>query len=207
MPQSKLKLIVFSDYVCPWCYVGQGVVNKLVAEQQAEVEWRPFYLRPDTPPEGMDLPDYVKAHMAETNTRLKQMANAAGLEMVFASRMPNTRLAHEATEYARLKGKQFDFHRAVFDKFYGKGEDVSKWEVLRDAAGQVGLDADEMQREVEAGKYTDQVNTLVEQAQRIGVSGVPTYVLNGRYAIVGAQPYEVFLQALEQIQHEQVPQE
>ena len=151
----------------------------------------------------MELPDYVKPRMAQTNARLKQMANAAGLEMVFATRIPNTRLAHEATEYARERGRQFEFHRVVFDKFYGRGEDISQWDVLRDAALQVGLDADEMQREVESGRYTAAVNDLVQEAQQIGVTGVPTYVINNRYAIVGAQPYEVFLQALEQIEKEQ----
>ena len=151
----------------------------------------------------MELPDHIKSRMAETNVRLKQMANAVGLEMVFATCIPNTRIAHEATEYARQKGKGFEFHHAVFDKFYGRGEDVSKWDVLRDAALQVGLDADEMQREVVAGKYTATVNALVKEASQIGVTGVPTYVLNDRYAIVGAQPYEAFLQALEQIKKEQ----
>ena len=151
----------------------------------------------------MELPDHIKSRMAETNVRLKQMANAVGLEMVFATRIPNTRIAHEATEYARQKGKGFEFHHAVFDKFYGRGEDVSKWDVLRDAALQVGLDAEEMQREVEAGKYTATVNALVKEASQIGVTGVPTYVLNDRYAIVGAQPYEAFLQALEQIKKKQ----
>ena len=92
----------------------------------------------------MELPDHIKSRMAETNVRLKQMANAAGLEMVFATRIPNTRIAHEATEYARQKGKGFEFHHVVFEKFYGYGEDISKWDVLRDAALQVGLDAEEM---------------------------------------------------------------
>jgi predicted DsbA family dithiol-disulfide isomerase len=123
--------------------------------------------------------------------------------MVFGTRLPNTRLAHESTEYSTHKGKQFEFHRVVFDKFYGRGEDISKWDVLRDAAVQVGLDADEMQREVEAGRYTAAVNSAVKVAQQFGVTGVPTYVLNDRYAIVGAQPYEVFLQALEQIAKDQ----
>jgi len=201
---ASLKLTIYSDYVCPWCYVGQGVVTTLIEEHQADVEWRPFYLRPDTPPEGMDLPEHVRRHMAQTNARLKQMADAAGLDMVFATRIPNTRLAHEATEYARDKGKQFEFHHAVFQKFYGQGKDISRWDVLSDAAREVGLDADEMRREVEAGRYTARVNAMVQEAQQIGVTGVPTYVLNDRYAIVGAQPYEVFLQALAQIDREQV---
>ncbi|NMB91063.1 MAG: DsbA family oxidoreductase, partial [Chloroflexi bacterium] len=175
-------------------------VHQLMAERQVDVEWRPFYLRPDTPPEGMELPDYVKERMAESNARLKRMADAAGMDMVFATRLPNTRLAHEATEYARQEGRQFAFHQAVFDQFYGQGQDISRWEVLREAAVQVGLDADEMQRQVESGRFTTRVNALVHEAQRIGVTGVPTYVINERYAVVGAQPYEVFLQALEQIE-------
>jgi predicted DsbA family dithiol-disulfide isomerase len=197
---SQLKLTIYSDYVCPWCYVGQGVVEKLIEEQHAEVDWRPYYLRPDTPPEGMELPDYIKARMSETNTRLKKMANQAGLEMVFPARIPNTRLAHEATEYARQKGKQLDFHRAVFDKFYAKGEDISQWSVLREAASQVDLDADEMEREVAAGYYTEAVNAQVQEAREMEINGVPTYIINDRYEIFGAQPYEAFLKALEQIQ-------
>ena len=172
------------------------MVEKLEKENGAQVEWKPFYLRPDTPEEGMELPAYVRSRMAGTQDRLKQMARANGLEMVFPNRIPNTHLAHEATEYARERGRQLEFHRAVFDKFYGKGEDISKWDVLGDAARSAGLDADEMQREVAAGKYTASVNALAQEAAQSGVSGVPTYVLNDRYAIVGAQPYEVFQQAL-----------
>jgi predicted DsbA family dithiol-disulfide isomerase len=178
------------------------VVERLKAEHGAEVEWRPFYLRPDTPPEGMEMPDHVKAHAAQSHERLRQRANDVGLEMVFPTRIPNTRLAHEATEYARQRGKGFEFHHAVFEKFYGKGQDISKWNVLRAAAEEVGLDAEEMQRMVEAGTYTAAVQSEVDRAYQIGVTGVPTYVLNDRYAIVGAQPYEVFRQALERLASE-----
>lgn len=178
------------------------MVERLKTEHGAEVEWRPFYLRPDTPPEGMELPDYVKARAAQSHERLRQRANAVGLEMVFPTRIPNTRLAHEATEYARQRGKGFEFHHAVFEKFYGRGQDISKWNVLRAAAEEVGLDAEEMRRLVEAGTYTAAVQSEVDRAYQVGVSGVPTYVLNDRYAIVGAQPYEVFRQALERLASE-----
>ncbi len=198
----RIKLTIYSDYVCPWCYVGQGVVERFKTEHGAEVEWRPFYLRPDTPPEGMELPDYVKAHAAKSQESLRHRANAVGLEMVFPTSIPNTRLAHEATEYARQRGKDFEFHHAVFEKFYGKGQDISKWNVLRAAAEEVGLDAEEMQRMVETGTYTAAVQLEVDRATQIGVTGVPTYVLNDRYAIVGAQPYEVFQQALERLASE-----
>jgi len=172
------------------------VVEKLKAEHGAEVEWRPFYLRPDTPPEGMELPAYLRARYAGTTERLRQMARANGLEMVTPDRIPNTRRAHEATAFAREHGQGEAFHRVVFRKFYGEGQDISRWEVLRAAAEEAGLDPDDMQREVEAGRYTAAVKEQVEEAYALGINGVPTYVLNERYAIVGAQPYEVFQQAL-----------
>ena len=131
------------------------------------------------------------------------MARANGMEMVTPSRIPNTRLAHEATEYAREQGKGEDFHRIVFRKYYGEGQDIGRWEALRAAAQEAGLNADAMQRVVEVGKYTAAVNAMVQEAYQIGVTGVPTYVLNDRYAIVGAQPYEVFLEALRQIDEKQ----
>jgi predicted DsbA family dithiol-disulfide isomerase len=176
------------------------VVEKLKEEHHVEVEWRPFYLYFDTPPEGKDLPEHVKRARANgSEERLRQIAESYGMEFVSTKRIYNTRLAHEATEYARVYGKGNEYHKVVFRKVYAEGQDPSQWEVLRSAAEEVGLDADEMQREVEAEKYLAAVVDKVRWAYQIGVTGVPTYVINNRYAIVGAQPYEVFKGALEQI--------
>ena len=92
----------------------------------------------------------------------------------------------------------------VFRKVYADGQDISKWDVLRSVAEEVGLDADDMQTVVDGGKYTAQVVEQVRWAQQIGVSGVPTYVINDRYAIVGAQPYQAFKNALAQIMKEKL---
>jgi predicted DsbA family dithiol-disulfide isomerase len=176
------------------------VVERLKEEYNIEVEWKPFYLNPNTPPEGMDLPDYIKkARTNGSDDRLKQMAGVYGMDFISTERILNTRVAHEATEFAREHNKGNEFHKVVFRKVYGEGQDISKWGVLRSAAEEVGLDADAMQRDVEAGKYTEFVAQQVQWAYQIGVSGVPTYVINDRYALVGAQPYEVFKSALGQI--------
>jgi predicted DsbA family dithiol-disulfide isomerase len=176
------------------------VVEKLGAEYAIEVEWRPFYLYWDTPPEGRELPEHVKrARAAGSEQRLQQLATSLGMPFVSTKRIYNTRLAHEATEYAREHGLHVEFHRAVFQKVYGKGEDISRWAVLRSAAEEAGLDAEEMQREVDAGKYKARVEEDVKRAYAMGVSGVPTYVINNKYALVGAQPYDVFKRALETV--------
>jgi predicted DsbA family dithiol-disulfide isomerase len=176
------------------------VVEKLKAEYNVDVEWRPFYLYFDTPPEGRELPDYVKRARANgSEERLRSMANANGMDFESTERIYNTRIAHEATEYARENGLGNEFHKVVFRKVYAEKQDISNWDVLRSAAEEVGLDADEMQRDVTGEKYKINVEEQVKWAYQIGVTGVPTYVINDRYAVVGAQPYEVFRTALEQI--------
>ena len=201
--QPDFKLTIFSDYIWPWCYVGQGVVEKLKEEYNVDVEWRPFYLRPDTPPEGMELPDYIKRGRANgSEERLRSMANAYGMDFRSTERIYNTRLSHEATEYAREHGKGNEFHKVIFRMVYADGKDPGNWDVLRAAAQEVGLNPDEMQSEVESEKYTANVAEQVQWAYQIGVSGVPTYVINDRYALVGAQPYEVFKNALSQIMNQ-----
>jgi predicted DsbA family dithiol-disulfide isomerase len=176
------------------------VVERLKKEYNVEVEWRPFYLRPDTPPEGMDLPDYIKrARDNGSEERLRMMAEMHGMEFRSTERIYNTRLAHEATEYAREHGKANEFHHIIFRKVYAEGFDPAQWDVLRSAAEEAGLNANDMQSIVEGGKYTEEVAGQVNWAQRIGVTGVPTYVINDKYAIVGAQPYEAFKSALGQI--------
>jgi len=179
------------------------VVDLLKAEYKVDVEWRPYYLRPDTPPEGMDLPAYIlKARASGADERLQSMAKLYGMEFKSPDRIYNTRIAHEATEYAREHGRGLEFHRVVFRKVYAEGLDISQWDILRAAAEEVGLDADDMQSVVDGGKYTVEVAEQVRFAQEIGVTGVPTYVINDRYAIVGAQPIEAFKRALVQVMKE-----
>jgi predicted DsbA family dithiol-disulfide isomerase len=176
------------------------VVEKLKAEHRVDVEWRPFYLYFDTPPEGRELPDYIKRKREMgSEDRLRTIAELYNMEFKSTERIYNTRLAHEATEYAREHGKGNEFHKIIFHKVYAGGLDPSQWDVLRSAAEEAGLDADEMQREVESEKYTANVADQVRWAYQIGVTGVPTYVINNRYAVVGAQPYEVFKDAFEEI--------
>src|SRR5262249_33350848 len=136
---------------------------------------------------------------AGAEDRLTQLANMNGLEYRPTDRFYNTRLAHEATEYVREHGKANEFHRIIFHKVFVEGADPGDWQGLRAAAREIGLNDEEMRQVVESGKYTAQVASEVREAQQIGVSGVPTYVINDKYAIVGAQPYQAFKNALTQI--------
>lgn len=166
------------------------------------MEWRAFELHPEVPPEGMELPAYLRNNIEEMRRRLKQMANEVGLEMVVMDRMINSRRALEAAEYAREQGLHDPFHRLVFHKFYGEGQDMSDWTVLRAAAEEVGLNPEEMQRQVEAGRYRDPVDQQFAEARRRGVTGVPAYIFDDKYAVIGAQPYGVFQQVMARLEAE-----
>ena len=179
------------------------MVEKLKQEYNIDLEWHPFYLYWDVPLEGKELPEYVKRARANgSEQRLEAIAKSYGMVFQSTKRIYSTRLAHEATEYARELGRANEFHKTLFHKVYAEGQDPSDWTVLRATAEEVGLNPDDMQQLVRNNAYTAYVEEQVRWAQQIGVTGVPTYVINDRYGIVGAQPYEVFKNALTQIMNQ-----
>lgn len=116
--------------------------------------------------------------------------------MVIHDTIPNSRRALEASEFAREQGRHEAFHRVVFRKFYGEGEELNSWATLRSAAEEVGLDPEAMERQTESGHYRAAVDAQIAEARAMGITGVPTYIFNNKYAVVGAQPYEVFQEAM-----------
>jgi len=176
------------------------VVERLKSEGLlSEADWRPFFLRPDMPAEGMAVSPETRARRAAGSARLRQMAQTAGLNFVESDHIPNSRRALEASEYARTQGQHEAFQAVVFRKYFGEGQDIGTWAVLRAAAEEVGLDAEAMQAETDADHLRATLDAQIAQAYAIGVNAVPTYVINDRYAVVGAQPYEVFKQAFARI--------
>jgi predicted DsbA family dithiol-disulfide isomerase len=164
----------------------------LKQEYDVEITWEPFELNPDVPPEGMPTPVWIRDKWRQAGNRVRAMAQEAGLPMVQPDWTPNTRRAHEANQLALAQGRQAEFHRKVFHKYYGEGLDIGSWDVLREAAVEAGLDSEEMQRAVDAGEYRQIVEEKFERARELGISGVPLYVFEDQYAISGAQPYDVF---------------
>jgi predicted DsbA family dithiol-disulfide isomerase len=174
----------------------------LKQEYEVEVEWLPFELHPEIPPEGLDLPPHVRARFGGMSERLKEMAREGGMEMVTPDIIPSSRRALEASEFAREKGKHEEFHHLVFQKFYGQGMDLHDWRVLRAAAEELGLDAEEMEQLTEQGRYKEIVDRSTAQAQLMGITAVPAFIFDNKYAIVGAQPYEAFIEVMSRLRLE-----
>lgn len=127
---------------------------------------------------------------------MRQLAAELGLPIVDRDWVSNSRLALEAAEFARDHELHREFHRAVFHAYFAEGKDIGTTVVLREIAESVGLDPDAMIEGVESGTYRERVDQDVETSRRIGISGVPAYILGNR-AIIGAQPYAAFEQVMQ----------
>jgi predicted DsbA family dithiol-disulfide isomerase len=170
------------------------------------VEWRAFELHPEIPPQGLRLPPHVRDQLVGMSEHLKEMALEAGMQIVMPDLIPNSRRALEAAEYSRQEGKHEAFHRAIFRKLYGEGQNIHDWDVLRAAAEEAGLDPDVVQRETERGAFRAEVDRQTAEAWALGITGVPAYIFNEKYAIIGAQPYEVFQQTVSRLEAENADQ-
>jgi predicted DsbA family dithiol-disulfide isomerase len=156
-------------------------------------------LRPETPPQGMPLPDYVLAKQKDPDNPLKARAKALGLTMKDRELLPSTRRAHEAGEFARERGKLEPMHAALLRRYWTEGEDLYALATLRGAAVEAGLDAEELQRAIEAGTYKKAVEDAVAEAGEMGVRAVPLFVIRDELAIEGAQTLDVFRSAMEEL--------
>lgn len=193
---TQTVIRVWSDYVCPWCYIGLNEAQKLHQKFDVELDWQPFLLRPDAPEEGWALPEQIKAKMKQPNNPLTARAQALGLQLKEREWIPSSRRAHECTEWARSQGRLGAFHAGVLRRYWSEGQDIHDWAVLEDAAKEAGLEGAAMRRDVEAGQYAAAVDQRIAQAHEYGFHAVPTFLIADKLVVQGAQEYPVFEQAM-----------
>ena len=206
---DPIKVDIWSDVQCPWCYIGKRKFESGIAAfgRPVEVEYHSFELAPDTPVDFDGTPvDYLSARKGipvdqvhEMLARVTGIAAEVGLDYHFdAVQQTNTRKAHELLHFAKAQGKQSEVKELLLKAYFVDGEHVGKLETLADIAAEAGLDPADALRSLEQGEFADAVEADVQQAVALGIQGVPFYVIDGMYGISGAQPAEVFAQALEQ---------
>ena len=201
-----MRIDVFSDVVCPWCFVGKRRLEQALDAAKisdAEVHWHAFQLNPDLPPEGVDRRQYLEAKfgpgaMERIHARLDEAGKSAGIDFQFdqIQRSPNTLDAHRLLWLAGTRGRQGALKEALLSAYFLEGRDVGDRAVLADIAARAGMDGD-----IPAWLAGDaggrEVREDLMQAARLQISGVPFFIFEGRLALSGAQPPEVFLQALD----------
>ena len=202
-----MHVAIVSDTICPWCYIGKRRFERAKAGRPAElaVEWRPFQLNPDMPAEGVDRMRYLVAkfgseeRVGEIFEAIEQAGESEGIKFVFdrIARTPNTVDSHRLIEYAGERNVQDKVVESLFHRYFEQGEDISDRGVLTAAGADGGLDEDELRRYLDGSDGVDEIKKESEAASRAGISGVPCFIFEGRYAVSGAQPPDVFERVFE----------
>ncbi|MGC2494062.1 DsbA family oxidoreductase [Candidatus Binatus sp.] len=185
-----LKVVMFSDYICPFCYVGFETMRRLKPEFDFQLEWRGFQIHPDWPAEGIPADKLREAGDAAarkaTWERITAMADAVGFSMKPPAILTNSRAALAATEFARESGRDEALEERIYRAYFNDGENIGDASVVARLAGETGLDASEVADAIKSPKYEMRLKNNSLAANQRGVSGVPTFFI-GEYPLVGAQ--------------------
>ena len=162
----------------------------------AEIEWMPFDLHPEYPPEGVTRASLASRYGPGFEDRTRQLVEGAGFEYNASTRIPRSLRALQLAEFARAEGRHAEVHRRLFTAYWSEARDIGDLDVLVDIAAAAGLDPDKTSDVLESDAYVDEVRQSTITAQRLGVHGVPAWVVDERVLIPGAQPHEIFDEVL-----------
>lgn len=207
-PRRSIAIDVVSDAVCPWCYIGKRNLEAALAdlpELDVEVRWRPYQLDATIPPEGIDRKAYLQrkfgARVDEIYNRVKEAGATAGIPFAFEDieRSPNTLDAHRLIRWAASAGAQDAIVERLFRDFFIEGKDIGDREVLLAAARDCGMDPAIVADLLAGEADKESVREEIASAQHIGVTGVPFFILDGKFALPGAQPPDVLKRAIAKV--------
>ncbi|MDP4090049.1 MAG: DsbA family protein [Bacillota bacterium] len=184
--------------------MGKGIVDKLKEEFDIEDEWLPLEIHPETPETGVSLKErFPEASMRQMHINLRRMGRLYGIDFNPSERLPNSHKLLAAGEYAKEKGKFHEFHEKAFHAYFTEGLDIGEEDIIRDTAGEAGLNKEELLNRLREAAYDNILQQVQEEAHQYGISSTPTFIIDGKYAVVGAQPMEAFREALISIEKEQ----
>lgn len=206
-----MKVEIWSDIQCPFCYIGkrhfEEALSQVKTETPIDIEWKSFQLdpemenRPDT-----DVYTYLAERKGQTrewsvamHNNVTEMARAAGLDYRFDIAVPaNSFKAHRLIQMAKKKGKDNEIEELLFKAYFTEGKNMNDDAILADIGEQAGLEKAAILHMLSSDEFTDEVNQDITEASRLGIRGVPFFVFDRKYAVSGAQPPEVFAGAIQQ---------
>jgi predicted DsbA family dithiol-disulfide isomerase len=210
--QQKIVVDVVSDVVCPWCFIGQRRLDSALAaipEIPVEVRWRPFQLDATIPQQGRDRKEYMLAKfgsedkLREIHARIEQLGAAEGIDFDFEAIKvsPNTLDAHRVIRWAATYGAdvQNRLARRLFQLYFEEGKNVGDHAVLIEAADQAGMDAPVVTALLATENDREAVANEAATASRMGITGVPCFLLEGKYAVMGAQESATLADGIRQV--------
>ena len=211
MPNRRpVHIDVVSEVVCPWCFIGKHRLEKaieLTPDIPVEVRWRPYFLNDWIPREGISREQYLttKFGSSERYKRIAQrVAAAASAEgLIYAidkiSRQPNTLDAHRLIRWAGGVGKAAEMKQKLMDLYFTEGADLTDRKVLVQAAADIGLNAEEIEKALAGEKDVAEVEREALSAKEAGIEGVPCFIFDGKFAVSGAQAPEYLAEAIARV--------
>jgi len=215
--KQQIRIDIVSDVVCPWCYIGKRRLEKALDQLNNsfdfEIEYHAFELNPDMPATGVNHKKYLsqkfggEARYEQLTSHTAQVAAEEGLKFDFDdnSISPNTRKAHAIIQFAKASGKQLPVMEALFKAYFTQNINLADDKNLVDVAVSAGMDRSEVESLISTDDALVQVALAEKEIAKLGVSGVPFYIINNRYGISGAQATETFVKALQEIAAETTP--
>jgi len=205
---KRVVIDVVSDVVCPWCYLGKHRIEAALAlrpDVETEIHWRPYFLDPRVPREGMARVDYLSRKFGSderirpAHERLSRLGREEGIEFRFEriTWQPNTLDAHRLIGWAEEAGRAGAIVEKIFSLFFTEGADLSKRETLLLAAQAGGLDVESVRRDLAGERDVAAVEKAATSAAERGISGVPFFIFNNRFAVAGAQPPDMLAEAMD----------
>ena len=209
---EPIKVDIWSDVACPWCFIGKRRFEAAAAEFDGDVEvvYHSYELAPDTPEdyEGTHH-DYLVSRgfpaeqIGAMDARVSSIAESLGLHYDYAANRPTRTLkAHELLHFAKAGGRQNAMKERLMQAYFERGEHVGRIDELVRMAGEVGLDEDEARAALESGEFAAAVQEDISAARDIGVRGVPFFVFDMKYGVSGAQESATFLEVLQNVKRE-----
>ncbi|MDQ8731825.1 DsbA family oxidoreductase [Bradyrhizobium sp. LHD-71] len=206
----RLHVDVVSDVVCPWCYIGKRRLEGALAlldDVDVSVRWRPFFLNPWIPREGIARDKYLEAKFGSVDaykriaSNVAQAAASEGLtyNSETINRQPNTIDCHRLIFWAEQKGASGEMKQRLMDLYFKDGADLTDTDVLVQAAVDCGLDGQEIRARLASNEDVETISQAAQAAANAGISGVPTFILGGKYGVSGAQPAEQLASAIRQV--------
>jgi predicted DsbA family dithiol-disulfide isomerase len=205
-----MKIEIYSDIACPWCYIGKARFERALAQssvQDAEVVFRPYQLDPDAPREAVPMWEYLEARFGPHARRMVgqvfDQARAEGLPMDYDRGIAvNTLNAHRLLRFAEQEygaKVQREVAAALFRAHFAEGRDVRDPATLAEIGAASGMDRDRTLEYLRSNEGTAEVQAQIDEARQLGVTAVPTFVFDEKYALQGAQPIEVFQRVLSEL--------